>query len=244
MAPRNQNPASGFTLIELLVVIAIIAVLAAILFPVFAQAREQARKTGCLSNQKQLGTGFAMYTQDYDEQLPSERDGTPGAGRLGGWMYYEKFPANSSANVGHAFDVTLGSLYPYVKNKQVFVCNSDSQGQQSKNTYAANSCVFKNSPDTPGLGFGKTLANFDTTSTFALLTEEACASDFMSADNSFLRSNSTDDGYFLYGVNTISTRHLGGSNVTFVDSHAKFYRTDAVMSAHFLTGGENRTDCP
>ncbi len=61
---------SGFTLIELLVVIAIIAILAAILFPVFAQAREQARKTTCLSNLKQLGLGLFMYAQDYDETFP------------------------------------------------------------------------------------------------------------------------------------------------------------------------------
>src|SRR5437868_15440430 len=59
----------GFTLIELIVVIAIIAILAAILFPVFAQARESARQTTCLSNQKQLGTGLMMYAQDYDETL-------------------------------------------------------------------------------------------------------------------------------------------------------------------------------
>src|SRR6266853_2673654 len=62
---RNQ----GFTLIELLVVVAIIAILAAILFPVFAQARESARKTSCLSNVKQLGLGCLMYSQDYDETL-------------------------------------------------------------------------------------------------------------------------------------------------------------------------------
>lgn len=60
----------GFTLIELLVVIAIIAILAAILFPVFSRAREQARKAACLSNMKQIGLAFAMYTQDWDENLP------------------------------------------------------------------------------------------------------------------------------------------------------------------------------
>src|ERR1043166_4890534 len=60
----------GFTLIELLVVIAIIAILAAILFPVFAQAREQARSTACLSNTKQIGLAVHMYAQDYDEAFP------------------------------------------------------------------------------------------------------------------------------------------------------------------------------
>ncbi len=67
---RSKRTRSGFTLIELLVVIAIIAILAAILFPVFAQAREQARKTVCLSNLKQLSLGTLMYVQDYDESFP------------------------------------------------------------------------------------------------------------------------------------------------------------------------------
>src|SRR3954449_5967067 len=70
MAAVQKPRKLGFTLIELLVVIAIIAIMAAILFPVFAQAREQARKASCQSNLKQLGLGLAMYTQDYDETYP------------------------------------------------------------------------------------------------------------------------------------------------------------------------------
>src|ERR1043166_4228729 len=71
MSSRQRRASrSGFTLIELLVVIAIIAILAAILFPVFAQAREKARSTSCLSNQKQIALAISMYAQDYDETFP------------------------------------------------------------------------------------------------------------------------------------------------------------------------------
>src|SRR5688500_12259006 len=99
---------TGFTLIELLVVIAIIAILAAILFPVFAQAREKARQSGCLSNLKQIGTGIMMYTQDYDEAYPCNWFG-------GLWP---------STPDGKAYK-WMDAIYPYVKNEQVFSCPSD-----------------------------------------------------------------------------------------------------------------------
>jgi len=96
----------GFTLIELLVVIAIIAILAAILFPVFAKAREKARQSSCLSNEKQIGLAILQYAQDYDERLP---------------YMYVRMPAGST-NLYWCQDVVM----PYVKNNQVFVCPSDS----------------------------------------------------------------------------------------------------------------------
>jgi len=98
----------GFTLIELLVVIAIIAILAAILFPVFARAREKARQTSCLSNVKQITLACLMYAQDYDERMP--------AGRV------QYFPAGC-VNDSTAFYQHV--VMPYVKNVQLFVCPSN-----------------------------------------------------------------------------------------------------------------------
>jgi prepilin-type N-terminal cleavage/methylation domain-containing protein/prepilin-type processing-associated H-X9-DG protein len=98
----------GFTLIELLVVIAIIAILAAILFPVFAKAREKARQASCQSNEKQLGLGFIQYIQDNDERYPVGNQGVPTYGfvrRIRGWA---------------------GQVYPYVKSTGIFLCPSDS----------------------------------------------------------------------------------------------------------------------
>lgn len=97
----------GFTLIELLVVIAIIAILAAILFPVFAQARAKARQVACLSNARQIGTAQAMYSQDYDETLPLD-------------TYYPfcTYTTPSDFRIPKWMDM----IYPYVKNTQLFTC--------------------------------------------------------------------------------------------------------------------------
>lgn len=99
--PVGPGYAQGFTLIELLVVIAVIALLAAILFPVFAQAREKARQSMCASNMRQMGLGVTMYTQDYDEYLPLAATQT----------------ATSFLNWHHLVD-------PYVKNNQIWICPS------------------------------------------------------------------------------------------------------------------------
>src|SRR6186997_1566649 len=86
----SENRRRGFTLIELLVVIAIIAILAAILFPVFAQAREKARQAACMSNTKQIGIALMMYTQDFDELLPM--GGWSGTGGIGSRWYRDLYP--------------------------------------------------------------------------------------------------------------------------------------------------------
>lgn len=107
---------SGFTLIELLVVIAIIAILAAILFPVFAQAREQARKTVCISNMKQLGLALVMYVQDYDETFPTISVNGASIGTADNDAKVAVFPA---------FWQWMWQSLPYTKNRQILVCPSD-----------------------------------------------------------------------------------------------------------------------
>src|SRR5947207_4403497 len=101
----------AFTLIELLVVIAIIAILAAILFPVFAQAREKARQTSCTSNLKQIGLALQMYTQDNDEVWPPA-------------YYYGNPNASGSLDATGIFQWS-GFCQPYIKNRGIFVCPSD-----------------------------------------------------------------------------------------------------------------------
>jgi prepilin-type N-terminal cleavage/methylation domain-containing protein len=101
----------GFTLIELLVVIAIIAILAAILFPVFARARAQARQASCTSNVKQITLGMVMYAQDYDETFPQ-------------WMWDLHYVGATGAgsHPNNATTVWWNAIYPYVKNAQIFTC--------------------------------------------------------------------------------------------------------------------------
>jgi prepilin-type N-terminal cleavage/methylation domain-containing protein len=141
---KNKHYNFGFTLIELLVVIAIIAILAAILFPVFAKVREKARQTACLSNEKQIGLAYMQYVQDYDETFEfSQTFGVAGAG----WA---------------------GRVYPYVKSKQVYICPDDGWARPGWKpnivSYAQNTNLSASKPwwDWPSQGMG--------TATLATLT--------------------------------------------------------------------------
>ncbi|MHB0998926.1 MAG: type II secretion system protein [Armatimonadota bacterium] len=122
---RKNN---GFTLIELLVVIAIIAILAAILFPVFAKAREAARATACLSNNKQLATAMAMYTSENDDLLPTcHMEAAQAAGDGAVELYASHAAIGSEAQRQYVLNDTIyGQLQPYVKSGALWKCPSDS----------------------------------------------------------------------------------------------------------------------
>lgn len=110
-----QARKKGFTLIELLVVIAIIAILASILFPVFAKARGKARQSACLSNLKQLGLAFMSYATDYDDLLPNL--GPSKANWTMGWYQDPSYQVY--------FRTTFAALNPYIKNGQIWFCQDD-----------------------------------------------------------------------------------------------------------------------
>lgn len=147
----KMKKGQGFTLIELLVVIAIISILAVILFPVFARARENARRTSCLSNLKQIGLGIMQYTQDYDEVYPpifkrnslnrttlQTEPGTPGQ------YFYCSYDGSASSSKGFSW---MDFIFPYVKSVQTYICPSATRPPLSSTSgpypsYGINSAFY------------------------------------------------------------------------------------------------------
>ncbi len=132
-SPRRPQVSAAFTLIELLVVIAIIGILAAILFPVFARARENARRASCQSNLKQIGLGLMQYSQDYDEILIADWYGTTSA--IGP---DQTLPPGSATGVSYKWE---DAAFPYIKSEQIFNCPSATGDAAVPFTYYRNLLV-------------------------------------------------------------------------------------------------------
>ncbi|HLK57295.1 MAG TPA: prepilin-type N-terminal cleavage/methylation domain-containing protein [Chthonomonadaceae bacterium] len=225
------NP-RGFTLIELLVVIAIIAVLAAILFPVFAQAREKARQTACLNNLKQIGMAFALYVQDYDDLLPDRRDLK--VSLPGGFRPWTTWPP-SDPRAGWA--ATL--LQPYTHNYAIWKCPSVSGSIMGSAVQVVQSLT--SAPDSPTTNYW--LWRFDRPDVPAPLddfwgkSEDQAVSDLIQANNPVdgIPTGPSDvelavDPYFPKTIPSAPPNlkghsvHFGGRNRLFLDTHVKYFR--------------------
>lgn len=213
----------GFTLIELLVVIAIIAILAAILFPVFARAREKARQTTCLSNLKQISIGWMMYATDYDETVMPVL--IPPSGNVTHY-WWTAWDAASATR-----DDTGGLLYPYMKNHQIQACPSFSNNLVTAighTGYAYNHHYLSPMSYNPDWTFEVhpvSLAAIQSPSETVTFADGARVS-FM--DGTTLEANTYLDPPSL-SYPSFHGRHNGVGNIAFADGHAKaetpVYRT-------------------
>jgi prepilin-type N-terminal cleavage/methylation domain-containing protein len=201
---------NAFTLIELLVVIAVIAILAAIIFPVFARAKAAANKTATLSGLRQLGTACALYLADNDDVWMGATDGTDGANLAGGWMFYSQF----GNEVPGVFDIKKGSLYPYVKSPAIYR-STGAAGPPSPVTFAVNSCLSERGV-AAGFNPGRSNSVIPDPSGVMALGEEG-----ISYRGVWGRNGPTNDAYFNVMVDEFSAWHNGKTAVLFADNSAK-----------------------
>ncbi len=209
---------AGFTLIELLVVIAVIAILASILFPVFAQVREKARATQCISNVRQIGFAASMYFDDNDDRLFFHHAGLE--------------------------EITWASrLYPYTRNQRIYVCPSDpatalinpNSGEVHRPSYLLNAYFTHNFPpdsseevEIPANQFSRDDGRVRSSAETILFCESGITDP----------GHNQDDYDVWNGLSEVeslfnTTRHAGGAHYTFLDGHAAWRKYDRVKHMHF-----------
>ena len=213
----ESHRSRAFTLIELLEVVAIIGILAAILFPVFARARENARRSSCMSNLKQMGLGMMMYVQDYDETFPA-------------WYY-------NNPSTQYWWQL----IQPYTKSEQLFRCPSSPLAgsltyQPQNGEYGINFLISRN----PGDARIK-LSTIQSASTIYMMMDAGIA---YVSDSTILSPSAAS--YYVPGTGDAgrdcsaltdsnyksdcqSGRHFGGVNITFADGHVKWYQSQSVV---------------
>ena len=230
---KNQHikrARAAFTLIELLVVIAIIAILSAILFPVFARARENARRSSCQSNLKQLGLGVMQYTQDYDEKYPLRRFLPYGTGAA--------YSSSDSSSSDHDDNSWRSVIQPYIKSTQLFSCPSNAQNglttydPQFARSYAANWAYDLTIPtgtergvfnDTTPRGLAEMVSPSQTIAVTEITNVPWVSFDVDRDSASYDDSGKGGIATTSYGQR-LFTGHLGTTNYLFSDGHVKALR--------------------
>lgn len=192
-APSSEAT-KGFTLIELLIVIAIIGILAAILFPVFSRARENARRASCMSNLRQIGLGSVMYAQDYDEKYPLIGGTGPGCASYFTGLSWEQ------------------AIVPYTKSAQIFQCASDKKAASTDPNDPATSYGFNN------YIAGASLAAVKNPAQVLMWYEDDAPGPH------WARVSCQNYTYHFSDPLIGFQRHMEGMNINFVDGHVKWVK--------------------
>lgn len=250
---------AAFTLIELLVVIAVIAVLAAILFPVFAQARGTARKAACMSNEKQISLGILMYIQDFDDRTPRAVNNASTSAHLNIPITPPQVGDNAFADPDPAIGRPSGFLYPYIKNQAIWRCPQDSVTFDGKilNTNGslcvANATSYHLSLFLTGTsvdGVNETTSGDGTSiATVSRVAQTILARDGDASDGTNIENNTTVGGalvgeqfYTRHSDHTQAIRHSGLGNYILLDGHVKTLAPSAVSP--MATDDDPMRPCP
>jgi len=220
----------AFTLIELLVVIAIISILAAILFPVFARARENARRASCMSNLKQLALGMMMYTQDYDEKFPNY---------VGDTSFYTG-PGSKARSAGWAY-----TLQPYVKSLQILQCPSTTttfshdSGTAGYTEYAEN--IYLSFNPTTSAFQGINLATLTQPPLTVMLSDYIpnCSENWTGGNKTSSTLGTPGklaDLYYNPTNGYLVARHLDGANFAYTDGHVKWSKMNGSIVLGMYNG--------